>query len=412
MPALEMAQDTGKLIQWLKAEGQQVTKGEPLMEIETDKVTVEIEATASGILANVTAAPGDDIPVGQMIALILAPGETVPTPATGPPQPAAQPVAVMNVSPLARRVAEKHNLDLGLVKPVTQRIEKADVLAYLENQKSNGDSARLTPASPKARRLASERSIDLATLTGSGPAGAVLAADVSATEPATATTAQPQTLSNVWRIMAERMTHSWASVPHFYLLREVNASHLLAWHEQAQARLPEKLTYTDLLVKLVAATLQKHPRVNASWNGDTIVTNTEINIGLAVAIDEGLIVPVIHQAGELGLSQIAARRQDIVSRAQTGKLRPTDIRNGTFTISNLGMYGIDTFNAIINPPQAAILAVGRIAERVVPLNGRPEIQPMLLLDLAFDHRVVDGARGARFLQTLANLIEDPLRLVD
>jgi pyruvate dehydrogenase E2 component (dihydrolipoamide acetyltransferase) len=211
--------------------------------------------------------------------------------------------------------------------------------------------------------------------------------------------------------MAERMTTSWTTVPHFFLSREVNASRLIAWREQAQKRAAEKITYTDLLVKIVAAALARHSRVNVSWSDNTVVRHNEINVGIAVAVEEGLIVPVIHRADRLGLGEIAARRIDLVTRAQAGKLRPDDIQNGTFTISNLGMYGVDSFQAILNSPQAAILAVGRIADRVVPINGQPAVQPMMTLTLSCDHRAVDGARGAQFLSTLGELLEEPLAML-
>jgi pyruvate dehydrogenase E2 component (dihydrolipoamide acetyltransferase) len=200
-------------------------------------------------------------------------------------------------------------------------------------------------------------------------------------------------------------------VPHFYLVREVNATRLIAWREQVLQRSSEKVTYTDLLVKIVAAALHRHPRVNASWNEGKIVLKQEVHVGLAVAVEEGLVVPVIHSADTLGLDEIARRRVELVAKAQAGKLRPVDISDGTFTISNLGMYHIDAFNAVINSPQGAILAVGRIAERVVPVKGQPGVQPMMVLTLSCDHRVVDGARGAQFLDTVANYIEEPLGLL-
>jgi pyruvate dehydrogenase E2 component (dihydrolipoamide acetyltransferase) len=215
----------------------------------------------------------------------------------------------------------------------------------------------------------------------------------------------------MWRVMAERVTQAWTTIPHFYLLREVNAARLIAWREEAQKR-AHNLTYTDLLVKLTAAALRAHPRVNASWKDGGIALNPDINIGLAVAVDDGLIVPVIHRADQLGLSELAARRAELVAKAQAGKLPLADLSGGTFTLSNLGMYGVDAFNAIVNPPQAAILAVSRIADRVAPVNGQPAVQPMMTLSLSCDHRVVDGARGAQFLQTLAEQIEEPMRLLD
>jgi pyruvate dehydrogenase E2 component (dihydrolipoamide acetyltransferase) len=211
--------------------------------------------------------------------------------------------------------------------------------------------------------------------------------------------------------MAERMTQSWTSVPHFYLVREVNASRLVTWRTRVAAQTGARITYTDLLVKLVASALTKHPRLNASWTNGAIITHREIDIGLAVAIADGLVVPVVHAADTLSLDQIAARREDLVTRAQSGKLRPADIQGGRFTVSNLGMHGVDAFNAIVNPPQAAILAVGRITDRVLAVGGRPAVQPAMVLTLSCDHRAVDGARAAEFLGALAELVEEPLALL-
>jgi len=219
-------------------------------------------------------------------------------------------------------------------------------------------------------------------------------------------------VSRMWQVMAQRLSQSWTSVPHFYLTVEVNASALIAWRAKLLQRLAEKVTFTDLLVKLVAAALRKHPRLNAKWENESIILNPEINIGLAVAVEEGLLVPVIHRADRLGLADLAARRKDLVARAQVGKLSLAEMSGGTFTLSNLGMFGVDAFSAIVNPPQAAILALGRIAERVVPVEGQPAVRPMLTLTLSCDHRVVDGARGAEFLQTLVSFIEDPLGVLD
>ncbi len=343
------------------------------------------------------------------------------------------------ISPLAERIAADLNVDLSLITPLGRRIQKADVLAYIQDQKKDipdvlnelalYSQPRLPAASPKARRLAGEQGKDITAIKGSGPEGAVLAADVLAAgrpqgspvhvgagpvparEDSQATIAGELTLSNIWRIMAERTTQSWTSVPHFYLVREVNAGRLIAWREQTLKRSAAKVTYTDLLVKIVAAALRMHPRLNASWSEGKVTLKQEVHIGLAVAVEEGLVVPVIHQADKLSLGEIAQQREELVTKAQVGKLRPQDISGGTFTISNLGMYGVDAFNAIINQPQVAILAVGRIAERVVPVNGQPAVQPMVLLTLSCDHRAVDGARGAQFLDTVAALIEEPLGLL-
>ena len=423
MPALELVQETGTLIRWLISEGQSVTKGEPLMEIETDKVTVEIEATASGVLAGVRAAPGEEIPVGEVIAVILAEGEKPPERLAGNIDETVDSSQQLNVSPVAARIAKEHGIDLTLLRPESGRIKKADVLSYIAGSSLGNAPASLdigdangvnVPASPKARRVASEHGLEVADLAGSGPAKAVLVADVLTAvgdHPPTPS-AEPAALSTVWRVMAQRVTQSWTTVPHFYLLREVHASKFFDWREQAQTRQKQKLTHSDLLVKLVAVALSSHPRVNATWKDDGITLNTEINVGLAVAVADGLIVPVIRKADTLGLSRIAAFRKDLTERAQAGELQPMDVCGGTFTVSNLGMYGVDAFNAIVNPPQAAILTVGRITERVVPVNGQPGIELMMTLGISCDHRVVDGATGAEFLQTLAGMIEDPSGILD
>jgi pyruvate dehydrogenase E2 component (dihydrolipoamide acetyltransferase) len=410
MPALELAQETGKVLRWIKAPGDTVRKGEPIVEIETDKVTVELESPAAGVLRDVTAHEGDVIPVGQPIAMIYAADEaTAASEAGNGRQADGDPI---KASPLARKLAAEHGVDLAAVKSASGKIEKADVLAHVEQR----EAARLAPASPKARRLASERGLDLRALRGSGPDGAVLATDLPTPTPTPlpgdrAGVRGGEGVSNIWRIMADRMTASWTSAPHFYLVREVNVSRLIAWRERVGKGGGARVTYTDLLVRLVAAALVRHPAANAAWANGTITRHAEINIGLAVAVDDGLVVPVLHRADTLDVAAIAARREDLVTRAQAGKLRPADIQGGGFTVSNLGMYGVDAFNAIVNPPQAAILAVGRIADRVVALNGQPAVQPTMVLTLSCDHRALDGARGAQFLGTLADLIEEPLALL-
>ena len=437
MPALEMTQESGRLVAWLKREGETVNKGEPLMEVETDKVTIEIEAPDSGILGGVLIKENDVVPVGQTIAWILAPGEKAPAsspldlhsgrastlvpnaePVKGStPAPAKQ--TTSEISPVARRIAEEHGVDVTAISSNGKRIEKADVLAYIESTRQTSPLpasawTHLTPASPKARRLANERGIDIAALAGTGPNGAVLAGDVPLDALVTST-ATLETPSTIWRVMAERMTASWTTVPHFYLIREVDATKLIEWRSNVVSKIEKqfgvKPTYTDLLVKLIGFTLRSHPRVNASWTDEKIQLNENINIGLAVAIDDGLIVPVVRNADISSVGEIATQRKDIVERAQTRKLRPTDISDGTFTLSNLGMYNVDVFNAIVNTPQAAILAVGRIAERVVAVNGQPVVKSMMTVSLSSDHRVVDGARAAQFLDDLASLIENPLGML-
>ena len=383
MPALGMAQETGKVLRWLKAEGDEVAKGEPLMEVETDKVTVEIEAPTDGLLAGLRAAEGADVPVGEAVAVILAPGEALPENGSAP---------AVEQSPAAAAPAS------------VARVEAPE------------QEARRRLASPKARRLAAEQGIDLDALAeGSGPGGAVVAADVAsspAPAPAAVAPGGEQPLSRIWSIMAERTAQSWTSAPHFYLLREADAGRLASWRAVARDRLGRDVSVTDLLVRATAAALARHPQANAAWDDGSIRLNDEVNVGLAVAVEDGLVVPVIHGADRLGLAEIAARREDVVSRAREGTLRPEDVERGTFTISNLGMYGVDAFNAVVNAPQAAILAVGRIVERVVPVDGSPGVRPMIALTLSCDHRVIDGARAAQFLSELAALIEEPAGLAD
>lgn len=460
MPALGMAQETGKLLAWFKKEGETVAKGEPLMEIETDKVTVSIDATESGVLANIVATAGQDIPVGHAIALILAEGEAAPpreellaalkaaaAPAPSAPaaaarsavaRPAGQPAArsqpapgfapestvVVNASPIAIRIAAEHGVDLAQVRPSGGRISKDDVREYMRTRGAAPAGGYFAPArsaggkvlaSPKAKRLAQELGVDLALLRGSGPEGAVLAIDVThgggampqATyaAPATQEPAGPP-LSSLWKVMAEHVTESWQDIPHFVLSREVDASNMMAARKAAQAAAGEtKITFTDLLVKYCAVALTRHPNVNATWRSRTIWPNEHINIGLAVGVEDGLVVPVVADADKLSLPEVAVRRAELVQKANSKSLLPADIQGGTFTISNLGMYAIDSFTAIVNAPNAAILAVGRIVERVVPVGGQPGIRPMLALTLSCDHRVLDGLRGAQFLDTLASLIE-------
>lgn len=457
MPALGMAQETGKLLAWFKKEGEAVAKGEPLMEIETDKVTVSIDATESGVLANIVATAGQDIPVGHAIALILAEGEAAPpreellaalksaaAPAPSAPagaarpvaaRPAAQPAApgrqaapagavVVNASPIAIRIAAEHGVDLAQVRPSGGRISKDDVREYMRTRGAAPAGGYFAPArsaggkvlaSPKAKRLAQELGVDLALLRGSGPEGAVLAIDVTHgggtmpqaayAPPATLEPAGPP-LSSLWKVMAEHVTESWQDIPHFVLSREVDATNMMAARKRAQTVAGEtKITFTDLLVKYCAAALAQHPNVNATWRSRTIWPNEHINIGLAVGVEDGLVVPVVTDADKLSLPEVAVRRAELVQKANSKSLLPADIQGGTFTISNLGMYAIDSFTAIVNAPNAAILAVGRIVERVVPVDGQPAIRPMLALTLSCDHRVLDGLRGAQFLDTLASLIE-------
>ncbi len=379
MPALEMAQETGKLISWLKKEGEPVRKGEMLLEVETDKAVLEIEAAADGILAGVTAKPGDVVHVGHTIAWLVQPGEAPPA-AAAPAAATARAVtapAVTSSAPAARA----------------------------------GGAPRI---SPKARRLAQEKGVDISRLTGSGPGGEILADDIiaasresesgdGATQPFESGRHLTPT-PTVGRLMAERTTQSWTTVPHFFVTREIDAGALNEARERERSQ-NAKVTHTDLLVALVARTLGTHPRLNASWERDAVVTHQDVNIALAIGVENAVVTAVIPRADRAAIGDIAARRRELTERAQAGRLQPADIAGATFTISNLGMFEVDAFTAIIVPPQAAILAVGAIADRVVAVNGQPAVRPMLSMTLSCDHRVASGVQAAEFMRDLANAIK-------
>jgi pyruvate dehydrogenase E2 component (dihydrolipoamide acetyltransferase) len=386
MPALGMAQETGKLIAWRKKEGDRVTKGEPLLEIETDKAVMEVEAPADGVLAGITGSVGADIPVGQTIAWIVAPGE----------KPPAENESA-TTAPAARGKAESHAAPVAAAAAESPAVQGARI-------------------SPKARRLAKELGVDIARLRGSGPGGEILASDVQAAaapmgpgSPArkSASLEIPSTLG---RLMAERTTQSWTTVPHFFVTREIDATALNEYREklaEIEHTHEVRITHTDLLVAITSRVLLKHPRLNSSWSADGIRLHDYVNMGVAIAVNDGVVAAVIPNAHAASLAEIAQQRRDVAGRARAGKLRPADIADATFTISNLGMYGVDQFSAIIIPPQAAILAVGSISDRVVAVEGKPAVRPMMTLTLSCDHRAADGARAALFLNDLVQAIHEP-----
>lgn len=393
MPALEMAQETGKIVNWLKKEGDKITKGEPLLEVETDKAVVEIEAPGDGVLAGVKQTEGAVVPVGQTIAWIVAPGEK-------PPAEEAQVQTGRTMTSEPARTAAAPSAPKAAAGPAVPS--------------AGGD----VKVSPKARRIAKELGVDLSRVKGTGPDGTVTSEDVEAAAKSPAATPLPavpqgggEPMSAIARLMAERTTQSWTQAPHFFLVRDLDATSLNEAREKLGPAVEKakgvKLTHTDLLLALTSRVLVKHPKMNASWAGNGIRMNPAVNIGVAVAVPDGVVSAVIPNSGTAPLADIAASRRDLADRAKANKLKPADLSNGTFTISNLGMYGIDAFSAIIVTPQAAILAVGRIADRVVPVDGKPGIRPMLTLTLSSDHRVVDGAQAALFLNDLAEAIRDP-----
>jgi len=385
MPALEMAQETGKLIAWRKQEGDRVTKGEPLLEIETDKAVVEVEAPADGILAGIKASAGDDIPVGQTIAWIVAPGEAPP--------------AETESAPAARAGSRAATQAHVTAAPTT-------------SAPAPSSTARI---SPKARRLAKELGVDLSAVRGSGADGEVLASDVqaAATTPAAAEkkSASLEIPTSLGRITAERTTQSWTTVPHFFVTRDLDAGALNEFRKRIVAEIERthnvRVTHTDILVALTARVLMKHPRLNASWTAEGVRLHAHVNMGVAIAVDDGVVAAVIPNAHTSTLAEIATQRRDVSEHARAGKLRPADIADATFTISNLGMYQVDQFSAIITPPQAAILAVGGIADRVVAIEGRVQVRPTMTVTVSCDHRVADGARAASFLRELHEAVSDP-----
>jgi pyruvate dehydrogenase E2 component (dihydrolipoamide acetyltransferase) len=393
MPALEMAQETGKLIAWRKKEGDRVTKGEPLLEIETDKAVMEVEATADGILAGITGIVGSDIPVGQTIAWIVAPGEKPPVEKDSGAS-----------APAARGKTESHAAPAAVSAPAPTAAAGAKI-------------------SPKARRLAQELGVDVASVRGSGPGGEILASDVqTAAAPtaagstvASAKSANVEVPTTLGRLMAERTTQSWTTVPHFFVTRDIDATALNAYREKLLAEIERtdgiRITHTDLLVALTSRVLLKHPRLNSSFTTPGIRLHDHVNMGVAIAVNDGVVAAVIPNAHTASLAEIAKQRRDVADRARAGKLRPADIADATFTISNLGMYHVDHFTAIITPPQAAILAVGSIADRVVAVEGKPAIRPMMTLTLSSDHRAADGARAAMFLNDLIEALREPHKLL-
>lgn len=428
MPRMGLTMEEGTLVAWLKNEGDEIQAGEPLLEIATDKTTMEIESPGSGILGGVTAQPDETFPVGTVIGYLLAEGESPPqgaavrtTQSASPPPAVALDRVVeasahgvdlqhgkFRASPAARHLARSLGVDLAKIKGtgpggrvVAWNVKDA-ARAPLETSQAAPDGA-----SPVARRLAAELEVDLSSVDGTGPRGRFMRGDVERV-----TAAQPlQPISRAHRVMADRMAFSFRTVPHFYLHAEVDARALAALRSELLPLLEEsagiRITITDLLVKLTALILARHPQAMAQWTEDGLRLPSGVHVGLAIDSPAGLIVPVIRDADGLGLVGIAERRIEMIDRASQGRLLPQDLELGVFTLTNLGMFRIDSFDAIINPPQAAILAVGRIRQRPMVEDGELIAAPMFNLSLSVDHRVLDGAAAARFLGDLVELIETP-----
>jgi pyruvate dehydrogenase E2 component (dihydrolipoamide acetyltransferase) len=442
MPKLSDAMETGKLLRWLKQEGEKVSGGDIIAEIETDKADIELEAFGSGVLRKLLVAPGTAVPVGGLIAVIAdpaddigdlvegaartaagAPAATAPAPAAaarpappGPPEAAPPPAAAPPAAPAPARPAP------------AQDGRSAPGAAPSAAPAAPAVSPGRLRVSPLARKLAQQAALDLAGVTGSGPGGRIVQRDVEAALAArptpapagapAAVAAQPGpeaedvALSQIRAAIARQMVQSKAPVPHFYVTTEIAMERAVALREELQA-LPgaPKLTFTDLVVRACALTLLRHPGVNASFHGDRLRRHRAAHIGIAVALEEGLITPVLRDCDRKSLFQIAAESRDLVERTRARKLRQQELSGATFSVSNLGMFPVDEFSAIINPPEGAILAVGAILDKPVVVNGQLGIGKRMRVTLSCDHRVMDGAMGARFLADLKAALEAPLTLL-
>jgi pyruvate dehydrogenase E2 component (dihydrolipoamide acetyltransferase) len=415
LPRLGQGMESGTIVKWLKSEGDKVEKGEPLYELDTDKVTQEVESDASGVLLKIEVAEGE-VEVGKTIAVIGEQGEEVAA-TSAPEKPSGDGAG-------AREADEDEQQEGSPARAREQDRERgrrasADMSERVtEIREPSADNGGRVKASPLARRIARERGIDLSVVAGTGPDGRVVAEDVersaasAAPAPATPLAVQAegvevQQLSSMRKTIARRLTEAWQA-PVFQLGITVDVGRALELRKQLlELHGDVKPTISDLLTKVCAAALVRHRAVNALYKDDAVELYPNANVGIAVAIPNGLVVPVIPGCERKSIAEIAAARAALVERARAGKLQQADLDGGTFTISNLGMYGIERFVAVLNPPQAAILAVGSIEDRVVAVDGQPSVRPRLELTLTCDHRAVDGATGAEFLRDVKAFLEEP-----
>ncbi len=441
MPALSPTMTEGTLARWLKKEGDTIKAGDVIAEIETDKATMEVEAVDEGVLGKILVGDGTEgVKVNAPIAILVDAGEAVPAaaaPAAPPPALAAPaPVTAPTAAPIAGPV----------VAPVA-----APIPAPIPVASSNGHDASPTRiiASPLARRMAGQAGIDLAALTGSGPGGRIVRADVEAAQKGTATVptaspspapavapsvapapvARPSTSaitgphklvphSSIRKVIARRLTEAKSTIPHFYVSMDIEIDALVDLMNKLNAKSPAReqpgwyfITINDLVIKAAALTLRKLPAVNAAWTDDAMAMFEDVDISVAVAIPDGLITPIVRRADQKGLLTISQEMKELAGRAGAGKLKPDEFQGGGFSISNMGMFGVSSFSAIINPPQAAILAVGTGAKRPVVKNDELAIATVMTCTLSVDHRVVDGALGALWMRTFKQILEDPLSLM-
>lgn len=448
MPTLGLTMEEGTITEWLKKEGETVTKDEPLFVVETDKAAMEVPSPASGVLQRIIAPAGATVPVRQPIAIIAQPGEAAAPPSPAPaaasavssapargpaPAPAAQPSRQpgerLKISPAARRVAAELGVDVTkLVGTGPEgRIVERDVRAAAAAQAAPAEPAARVIASPLARKLAAEHGVDLASIRGTGPGGRIVEKDVlaaaaarQAAPPAAAAPAPSPApgavpLGRLRRITAERMAASARSVARVTLFMPVDMTEAVRFRTQLapefERRYGARLSYDAMIAKAVALALRDHGELNAQWADGAVRPLPEINIGIAVALDDGLVVVVIRQADAKPLHQIQAELRDLVDKARAGRLGPDDLSGATFTITNLGNYGVEAFTPIVNLPEAGILGVGRISRQPAVVGNELVIRDQMTLSLAFDHRVTDGAPAARFLQRVKEILEAPYILL-
>jgi pyruvate dehydrogenase E2 component (dihydrolipoamide acetyltransferase) len=430
MPKVDMDQETGTVVEWRKKSGEHVVAGEIILVIETDKVAVDVESPGTGILEGITVGPGDVVPIGTVIAYLLSEGEVFSgrqnfasnsdqkTPAL------EEKPMVQRATPLAKNMAAAHGLDLNTMIPSGKgaKVTKADVVAKLQGDHSEKTDRKIY-ASPAARRTARENQVDLAAVEGSGPEGRIQTTDVLTfleRQDRTELPVEPQSngsevipLVGIRRTIAGRMTANYQNIPHIKFTSRVIMSEFATarnkLNELAKRSDEQKISATAMLVKFVASTLARHPYLNSSLKNDEILLHRDIHIGVAVALESGLIVPVVKNADKKGFAEIAVEVNDLSTRARAGKLINADVKGGTFTISNLGPFGIEQFDAIINAPEAAILAVGATQLEAIPDDdGIIRSYPVMRMTLSADHRIVDGAVAARFMADLKTILEAPI----
>ncbi|UFT98607.1 2-oxo acid dehydrogenase subunit E2 [Radiobacillus kanasensis] len=427
MPKLSSTMEIGTLLQWFKEEGDTIHVGEPLFEIMTDKINIEVESYEDGILLKKYYQADDEVPVNTIIGYTGEAGEEVPE---QPPQGEAEEKSSVatqervetiveslatgnekvRATPAARYLAKEHDLVLNEVVGTGPkgRIQKTDVLLATEEQPA-------VKATPLARKIAADEQMDLNNVIGSGSNGKIYRKDLPVANSSISHKGTTILLQGLRKTIAKRMTESVQTIPHVTLHTEVNMEQVVQLRKQLLPVIEQvtekRLSYTEILMKAVAVCLSRHPMLNTTLEADEIHVHSQVNIGLAVAIDNGLIVPVIKNVGEKGLQQLTVEAKEITQRARSQSYKSEDIAGGTFTISNLGMYDIDGFTPIINPPQTAILGIGRIVKKPVVVGEKVEVQSMMTLSLSFDHRVVDGAPAAAFLSNLKRTLEEPFQLL-